>query len=107
MTGKRKRISQKCKRVKYDEKRKKLNYTYIVLCNDGSLYTGWTTDLERRISTHNRGEGARYTRSRLPVRLVYYEEFETKQEAMSREAKIKRLAREEKLKLVEGFELLR
>lgn len=107
MEGNIKRISRKSETVKCDEKRKKLNYTYIVLCNDGSLYTGWTTDLERRISTHNRGEGARYTRSRLPVRLVYYEEFETKQEAMSREAKIKRLAREEKLKLVEGFELLR
>lgn len=80
-----------------------MNYTYIVLCNDGSLYTGWTTDLDRRVLAHNRGEGARYTRSRRPVRLVYYEEHETRQEAMSREAKIKRLTRKEKLKLVEEY----
>ena len=51
----------------------KMNYTYIVQCSDGTLYTGWTTDVERRVRTHNSGKGAKYTRSRLPVTLVYYE----------------------------------
>ncbi len=76
-----------------------MNYTYIVECSDGSLYTGWTNDLEKRILAHNSGKGAKYTKTRLPVRLVYYEEFLTKEEAMSREYRIKRLTRQEKLKL--------
>lgn len=63
----------------------KMNYTYIVQCSDGTLYTGWTTDVERRVRTHNSGKGAKYTRSRLPVTLVYYETYPTKQEAMRRE----------------------
>ena len=63
----------------------KLFYTYIVECNDKTLYTGYTTDVEARIKTHNSGKGAKYTRSRLPVKLVYFEEHETKSEAMSRE----------------------
>ena len=57
----------------------------MLRCRDGSLYTGWTNDLERRLRTHNAGKGAKYTRSRLPVELVYREEFESKEEAMSRE----------------------
>lgn len=77
-----------------------MNYTYIVLCGDGSLYTGWTNNLEKRISDHNAGKGAKYTKSRLPVKLEYYETFETKQEAMSREYAIKRMTRSEKLKLI-------
>ena len=77
-----------------------MNYTYIVECADGSLYCGWTNDLEKRISDHNDGKGGKYTRSRLPVKLVYFEEFETKEEAMSREWHIKELSREEKLKLI-------
>ena len=55
-----------------------MNYTYIVRCKDGSLYTGWTNDIEKRIKAHNEGKGAKYTKSRRPVKLVYYEEFQTK-----------------------------
>ena len=73
---------------------------YILKCGDGSLYTGWTTDVERRVRTHNSGTGAKYTRSRLPVTLVYYETYPTKQEAMRREWEIKQLTREEKKKLI-------
>ena len=73
----------------------KTNYTYIIRCSDGTLYTGWTTDVERRVRTHNSGNGAKYTRSRLPVTLVYYETYPTKQEAMRREWEIKQLTREE------------
>ncbi len=76
-------------------------YTYIVECNDGTLYTGWTNRLEERMKSHNEGIGAKYTRPRLPVRLVYYEEYATKQEAMKREYAIKRLRRKDKLMLIE------
>lgn len=78
----------------------KAHYVYILRCYDGSLYTGWTTDLEHRVKAHNEGKGAKYTRSRRPVELVYHEEFETKSEALKREAAIKRLSREEKLTLI-------
>lgn len=78
-----------------------MNYTYIVECDDGSLYTGWTNDLEKRIKAHNAGKGAKYTKSRLPVKLVYSEIFETKEDAMSREYAIKQLSRKEKLLLIE------
>lgn len=78
-----------------------MNYTYILKCCDGSLYTGWTTDLKRRIKEHNSGKGAKYTKSRLPVALAYYETFESKEEAMKREYAIKRLRRSDKLKLLE------
>ena len=78
-----------------------MNYTYIVKCKDGSLYTGWTNDLEKRIIAHNEGKGAEYTKSRRPVTLVYYETFETKEEAMSREYHIKRMSRREKEKLLD------
>lgn len=78
-----------------------MNYTYIVRCGDGTLYTGWTNCLEKRIACHNAGKGAKYTRVRLPVELVYYEEFLTKQEAMSREAGIKKMSRKEKDRLIE------
>lgn len=80
------------------------NVTYILKCNDNSLYTGWTNDITHRLKMHNEGKGAKYTRSRGPVELVYLEEFETKQEAMSREAKIKRLTRKEKLLLIETYQ---
>lgn len=79
-----------------------MNYTYIIKCRDGSLYTGWTNDLDRRLREHNAGKGAKYTKSRRPVILAYFETFETKEEAMSREYAIKRLRRKEKLKLVES-----
>ena len=77
-----------------------MNYTYIVRCADGTFYTGWTTDVERRVKCHNDGKGAKYTRPRLPVELVYFEVFETKEEAMRREAAIKKLSRERKELLV-------
>lgn len=78
-----------------------MNYTYMVRCADGTLYTGWTNDLQRRLEAHNAGKGAKYTRSRRPVVLCYWETFETKEAAMRREAAIKRLPREEKLALIQ------
>ena len=81
-----------------------MNYTYIVKCADGTFYTGWTTDVERRVKCHNDGKGAKYTRPRRPVELVYYEVFETKEEAMRREAAIKKLSRERKELLVAKWE---
>lgn len=79
-----------------------MNYTYLLECSDGSLYCGWTNDPEKRLKAHNEGTGSKYTRSRRPVRLVYLEEHETKQEAMRREYLIKRLPRDKKLKLIEN-----
>ena len=79
-----------------------MNYTYMVECSDGTLYTGWTNNLEKRIKAHNNGKGAKYTKTRLPVRLIYYEEFLTKEEAMQREYRIKRLSRTEKLSLIQN-----
>lgn len=79
------------------------NYAYIVECSDGTLYTGYTNDLKRRVSVHNSGKGAKYTRSRLPVRLVYFEEYDSKEQAQSREYQIKRLTRKQKIALIEGF----
>lgn len=76
------------------------NYTYIVRCADDTLYTGWTNNLEKRIATHNEKKGAKYTKSRTPVELVYFECFDTKEEAMSREFHIKKLSRKEKLDLI-------
>ena len=78
-----------------------MNYVYILKCNDNSLYTGWTNNLEKRIKMHSEGRGAKYTRGRLPIELVYFEEFEDKIDAMKREYKIKRLTRKEKLELIE------
>lgn len=78
----------------------KTYYVYLVRCRDDTLYCGYTTDLDKRLQTHNRGVGAKYTKSRLPVTLVYYEEFATKSEALKRECAIKRLSRQEKLKLI-------
>ena len=80
-----------------------MHYTYILCCKDDTLYCGWTNDLEKRLASHNAGTGAKYTRTRTPVELVYYETFETKEQAMSREFAIKKLTRREKLKLIEGF----
>ncbi|WP_105123543.1 GIY-YIG nuclease family protein [Streptococcus suis] len=72
-------------------------YLYVLECADGSLYTGYTTDVEKRLATHNRGKGAKYTRARLPVSLVYQEPFSSKQEAMSAEALFKQRSRQSKL----------
>ena len=77
-----------------------MNYTYILKCSDDSLYTGWTNHLEERVLAHNEGRGAKYTRSRRPVELVYYECAETKEEAMRREYAIKQLNRRQKLRLI-------
>lgn len=79
-------------------------YTYILACADGTLYTGWTTDLCRRVAAHNAGKGAKYTRSRRPVTLRYAERCSTRERAMHREWEIKQLSREEKLQLIEKFQ---
>lgn len=77
-----------------------MNYTYIVRCKDNTFYTGWTTNIEKRIEVHNSGKGAKYTKSRRPVELVYFEEFNTKEEAMRREYEIKQMTRKKKEKLI-------
>ncbi|WP_346355517.1 GIY-YIG nuclease family protein [Azotosporobacter soli] len=78
-------------------------YTYLLRCRDGSLYGGWTTDLESRIAAHNQGNGAKYTRGRGPVTLAYHEEFDTKQAAQAREYAIKRLTKREKEALAAAY----
>lgn len=83
-----------------EEQKKMTNYVYILRCKDNTLYTGWTNRLEARIKAHNEGRGAKYTRGRTPAELVYYEAFETKQEAMSREFQIKQMNRQEKENLI-------
>ena len=77
-----------------------MNYAYILQCADGTFYTGWTNDPEKRLAAHNTGTASKYTRVRRPVSMVYYEAFETKEEAMRREYAIKQLTRQEKLKLI-------
>jgi putative endonuclease len=77
-----------------------MNYTYILRCADGTLYTGWTNDLDKRVKAHNAGTGGKYTRTRCPVELVHSESFATKQEAQSREYAIKRLSRQAKESLI-------
>lgn len=77
-----------------------MNYIYIVECSDGSLYTGWTNNVEKRLKAHNEGKGAKYTKGRGPVKLVHVEEFATKEEAMRREYEIKQMSREEKKRLI-------
>lgn len=79
------------------------NYTYILECSDGTYYTGWTNDIEKRLISHNAGKGGKYTRVRRPVKLVYLETWDTKHEAMSREAKIKQLTRKEKEQLITDY----
>lgn len=76
------------------------NYTYLLRCADGSLYCGWTNDLTKRLKAHNAGTASKYTRTRLPVEIVYAERHDTKQEAMKREYRIKRLTKEEKEALI-------
>ena len=81
-----------------------MNYTYMLRCRDGSLYTGWTTDLERRVRRHNAGSGGKYTRARRPVELVWFEAHADRREAMRREYAVKQLTRAEKLALIAGRE---
>lgn len=80
-----------------------LNYVYILSCRDKSLYTGWTNNLEKRLKAHNDGKGAKYTRGRTPCHLVYHEEYNTRSEALKRESAIKKLSREQKLKLIKNY----
>lgn len=80
------------------------NYIYILECSDGTYYTGWTNNLELRIEAHNSGKGAKYTRGRTPVKIVYKEEFDTKSEALKREIEIKKLSRLKKIELIELYE---
>ncbi|MFP4662523.1 MAG: GIY-YIG nuclease family protein [Halanaerobiales bacterium] len=82
----------------------KTHYTYIVECADGTYYTGYTTDVERRVKEHNEGMGAKYTRGRLPVSLIYYEEYHSKSKAMKREYEIKTFSREAKEEIIKGGE---
>ena len=78
-------------------------YIYLLECHDGTLYTGSTNHLQRRLATHQAGKGAKYTRSRLPVRLVYWEQLPSKGDALRRERQIKGLTRQQKLALIQGF----
>lgn len=77
-------------------------YVYILECADKSLYTGWTVDLDNRLKAHNNGKASKYTRSRLPVKLVYFETYDNKIDAQKREWEIKQLSRKEKLNLLES-----
>lgn len=77
-------------------------YCYILECSDGSFYTGWTTDLDRRVKTHNAGRGAKYTATRRPVRLVYSERLPDRSSAQKRELAIKRMPRAKKTALIES-----
>ena len=79
-----------------------VNYTYVLKCKDGTYYTGWTNNLDKRLKDHNEGRGAKYTKARLPVSLIYYEEFQTKEEAMRREYAIKHMTRSEKENLIKA-----
>jgi len=79
-----------------------MHFVYILECGDGSLYTGWTTNLEDRLRVHNSGKGAKYTRSHLPVKLLYFESFSEKSQALKREAEIKKLTRPQKEVLIKG-----
>ncbi len=79
-----------------------MHYVYILRCADDTLYTGYTTDVDRRVSEHNAGEGAKYTRGRTPVELLYTEPYETRSAALSREHEIKALSRAEKERLAGG-----
>ena len=80
-------------------------YVYMLRCADGTLYTGWTSDLVHRVKAHNSGHGAKYTRSRTPVELVYSEQLADKQEALKREYAIKQLTRHQKEQLIERNKL--
>lgn len=85
----------------YNTYMEKTYYAYMLICADGTIYTGYTDDIERRINVHNSGKGAKYTRARLPVRLAHCEAFPSRGDAQACEAKWKRLARHEKLQLIE------
>lgn len=77
-----------------------MNYVYILECSDGTYYTGWTNNLDKRVKMHNEGKGAKYTRGRLPVKVIYCETYNDKKEAMRREYEIKRFSRRKKIDLI-------
>lgn len=79
-------------------------FVYMLRCKDGSLYTGWTNDMEHRLAMHNSGRGAKYTRGRGPLELVYSEELPDKEAALRRECAIKKLRREQKLALLQSWQ---
>jgi putative endonuclease len=79
-----------------------VHHVYVLECADGTFYTGYTTDLKRRVAEHDAGEGAKYTRGRTPVELRHHETFESRSAAMSREYEIKQLTRRQKERLVDG-----
>ncbi len=78
-------------------------YTYMLECSDNTYYTGWTTNLKKRLKTHNSGKGSKYTRARLPVKLVYWEYQDTRSQAQKREAEIKKLNRAKKEQIIKKF----
>lgn len=80
------------------------HYCYLVLCSDNTLYCGYTNNLNKRIAAHNSGKGAKYTKTRLPVKLVYNETFDNKSDAMKREWQIKQYTRYQKLKLIQSYD---
>lgn len=80
-----------------------MNLVYILECRDRTFYTGWTNNLKKRLEAHNLGNASKYTASRLPVKLIYYEVFQEKKQAQKREYQIKQYSRIEKLKLIENF----
>lgn len=86
--------------IYFGKPKEKEAYLYVLECSDGSLYTGYSTDVEKRLKTHNAGKGAKYTKARLPVKLVYQEKFANKKEAMSAEAKFKQKTRQEKMNYI-------
>jgi putative endonuclease len=81
------------------------HFVYVLVCSDGTLYTGYTTDLDRRLRQHNAGKGARYTRLRTPVKLAFKERFHMRSNALRREIQIKRMSRSSKLLLCAGYPL--
>lgn len=82
-----------------------MHFVYILRCGDDSLYTGYTNDVEKRVEVHNSGKGAKYTRSRLPVKLVFYKRVDSKSTGLKLEARIKKLSKKKKEALVKAFEL--
>jgi putative endonuclease len=79
-------------------------YVYIVKCSDNTLYTGWTSNIDARVKVHNSGTGAKYTRGRLPVTLVYWEVLDSRSQALSREAAIKKMSKAQKISLIESYQ---
>jgi len=95
-------VEKTTEKTKVDEKSTEINYAYLLRCADGSLYAGWTNDLEKRLAAHQSGKGAKYTKAHLPVELAYHETFTTREEAMRREYELKQMTKAQKEALVQG-----